>query len=150
MSIMALSGRHYGSVAKFLIEFTNDRDHSWVKYNIADWYQVNVNHVDIDATIREAVLDWQRLNYNAYNDKYQEDIKIEDEPWENPVSMNPYEAVSALRSIDYQIEEEHIENTYSNRESLDILSRFTGMICEFIVSRSPEYERTSMNTHSID
>lgn len=141
MSIVVLSGKHYDSVANYLIKFNSHRDHSWVKYQIANWYQIEPSSIN-DKFLIDIVKHWQKLNTEAYNGKYGEDDKdLED--LKNGIDLDDYGAVRALKSIDYQIEESHIDDDYANKESLDVLERMIGLICRIIVTSLMPYKKTN-------
>ncbi len=141
MSIVVLSGKHYDSVSNYLIKFNNHRDHSWVKYQIANCYQIEPRSIN-DKFLIDIVKHWQKLNTEAYNSKYGEDDE-DFEDFENGIDLDDYAAVRALKSIDYQIEECYINDDYTNKESLDVLERIIGLICRTIVTNLMQYKRTN-------
>lgn len=142
MSIMILSGKHFGYVEDYLIKKFTEGGHP--SFIVSRWYQCERTTESIRNHIQQTILDWQQLLYDSYNGKYGEGEKPE--PFIYPANeadkLDDLQVIKALKSIEYQIEEDFCDmEKYSNVEALDILDRMIGKLCSSIVHKLPSYDK---------
>lgn len=158
MSSFICSAKHFNSIEKNLIDLLKKNDFS-IPYNLRDLLPTqyyNPYGLSEEARKRELrpfIDELRQLNVLAvtlqYKDHYQGtlDKEIEDQNTiicdrSKAKELTPLGLYNALRSLNYQIEVEHIQElrplTMEEETSMRFLDEFTQAIARYIISNLPE------------
>jgi hypothetical protein len=168
MSINLLGAKHYVSIADYVNQWINYKGKSGsdrgdvLALDILEFFDLLEgadseikNDVEkrkgfAKITSMDAISEWQRMNLECYNKKYDENAKFES--WDNidPKKLNIYEFFSACRSVRYQIEEYYLEMDYERWCKLDFINHLQYIIAYNFMTEGNNYDKYSQRAWDIE
>lgn len=150
MSMFILSTRHYQSVKEYWIgDILGQGDKKiGLRYWLENFYPIRNEKGSLDNGKCYAALDscfdyLLHMNIETWNSKYNESAelyKLRDVGGSHK-RLRAMECLSAMNSISYQIETEHIDMTPTKKRVLELLEYAIGQLANRMLSATPEYEQ---------